>query len=61
MLKIYPGTKRDLFGGNSTMDPVTGALIRSWKEGPNVKVRLPTQLPRYRYTNTGPSTRGSFP
>ncbi|KAF2439608.1 hypothetical protein P171DRAFT_422241 [Karstenula rhodostoma CBS 690.94] len=34
---ILDGTRRGLFGGNSNLDPVTGALLRSWREGPNVK------------------------
>ena len=35
------GTRRGLFGTNSDMDPVTGGLIRSWRESPNVEVRPP--------------------
>ncbi|KAF1972736.1 hypothetical protein BU23DRAFT_599493 [Bimuria novae-zelandiae CBS 107.79] len=34
---ILDGTRRGLFGVNSRMNPITGVLDRSWREGPNVE------------------------
>jgi hypothetical protein len=42
--KLCSGTSRGIFGGDSNLDPITGAMLRSWREGPSVEVRLPTSV-----------------
>ncbi|KAK3214683.1 hypothetical protein GRF29_19g960865 [Pseudopithomyces chartarum] len=34
---ILDGNRRGLFGRDSSMNPITGGLMRSWREGPNVE------------------------
>lgn len=45
---ILDGNRRGLFGLNSNMDPVTGKLLRTWREGPNVEVQSPLPFSRNR-------------